>query len=57
MSRRAHSKQEKADLIFHVYYQQGPDRSLKRLHSDMEAMGVSISPATLKRLAPHGDAV
>ena len=49
MSRRADSTRERAELIFHVYYQQGPDRSLKRLHRDLEAMGVSISPATLKR--------
>ncbi len=49
MNRRADAAREKADLIFHVYYQQGPDRSLKRLHSDLQTMGVSISLATLKR--------
>ena len=49
MNRRADAAREKADLIFHVYYQQGPDRSLKRLHSDLKTMGVRISVATLKR--------
>ena len=49
MNRRADAAREKADLIFHVYYQQGPDRSLKRLHSDLKTMGVRTSLATLKR--------
>ena len=49
MNRRADAAREKADLIFHVYYQQGPDRSIRRLHSDLKTMGVSISLATLKR--------
>ena len=49
MSRRAESTREKADLIFAVYYQGGPDRSIRRLHSDLKTMEVRISESTLKR--------
>ncbi len=49
MSRRADAIRRKAELIFAVYYEGGPDRSIRRLHSDLKTMGVSISLATLKR--------
>lgn len=49
MSRRADAAREKAELVFAVYYEGGPDRSIRRLHSDLKTMGVSISLATLKR--------
>ncbi len=49
MSRRADPARERAELLFFVYYQRRPDRSLKGLHADLKTMGVSISLATIKR--------
>ena len=49
MNRRADSAQERAELLFFIYYQRGPSRSIKGLHADLKTMGVPISEATLKR--------
>jgi len=49
MSDRHESASARADLYLHVYYQQGPARSLRRTQTELHAAGISLSLATLKR--------
>ncbi len=49
MERRGDQARERAELLFFVYHQRGSDRSMTRLHADLQTMGVRVSVATLKR--------
>lgn len=40
---------ERAEIIFSLYHQLGPERSLRRLHWELQALGVRIGLATIKR--------
>lgn len=49
MNRRAEATRERAQIVFALYLQMGPDRSLKRLQRQLQALGVHLSIATIKR--------
>jgi hypothetical protein len=49
VSRKTQAPNERARTSFLLYYQLGPERSLRRLHQQLQALGVRISLATLKR--------
>jgi len=40
---------QRAEVAFALYHQMGPERSLKRLHQQLRALGVHMSLVTLKR--------
>jgi len=39
----------RADVLFALYYELGPDRSLSNLHDHLGALGIRVSLTTLKR--------
>jgi len=49
VNRRQEATRERADVAFALYHQMGAERSLKRLHEELRALGVDISLVTLKR--------
>jgi len=49
MSLRTEASHERAEILFLLYYELGPERSLRRLHRQLQPLGVRISMATLKR--------
>ncbi len=53
--RRNHTQAQRAEIAFALYHQLGPRRSLRRLHQQLQALGVRIGLATLKRYSARFD--
>lgn len=53
--RRRQTQAQRADIVFALYYELQPQRSLRRLHQQLRVLGVRIGVATLKRYSARFD--
>lgn len=49
MNRRQEAAGQRVEVAFALYHQLGPERSLKRLHRQLQSLDVPIGLATLRR--------